>query len=184
MSESAPAFKKKGRLMATTPQKKAAAGKKSAAAKATAPKKSATAKTTAKKTTAKAEPTAPKTTPKGDGMDQAVDAVKGAGFTAVGFGLMALNKAQAVARDAMGTITKDVDIDGDWLDQKFTRLTKTVRTGVHKADDHVESVLAKVEKTVESYEDQLPETAGKAVKKARTSGQQVRQSVRSKVLAK
>ena len=135
-----------------------------------------------KKVQKKAAQETPPTVSKSDGdfFDEMIDRAKDTAYTAVGFGVMAVNKTQGLVREVSNGLNSPKS-DGEGAGT-VSRIADALLSGVRKADHHVEGVITKVEKTVETYEVQLPDQARDLVRKARVTGQETRSKVRAKVL--
>jgi hypothetical protein len=121
-----------------------------------------------------------------DKIEQVITRAKDVAYTAVGFGIMATAKIQSTARELCGTVNSASpvkDEQREWLDEQVDRVAEAVLSSARKADVRVEAVLAKVEKKLESYEEQLPGKTGAVLRKARTTGQEAREKVRAKVFS-
>lgn len=140
------------------------------------------ASTPKKKVAKKATQEAPSTASKSDSdfFDEMIDRAKDTAYTAVGFGVMAVNKTQGLVREVSNGLNPSKS-DGEGAGT-VGRIADALVSGVRKADHHIEGVITKVEKTVETYEVQLPDQARDLVKKVRVTGQETRSKVRSKVL--
>jgi hypothetical protein len=108
-------------------------------------------------------------------------AVKNAGFTLVGLGVVGAQKATQAVKAAQKTIDEKVTIDVDGV-------TATVKTTADTTTKKIKETLAKVDTTVNGYlttaefflapyEEKLPEAAREITAKVRTSSKKVRAAI-------
>src|SRR5579872_6438808 len=102
-----------------------------------------------------------------------VHTARDAAYVAVGFGVLAFQRAQVRRQE----ILKSVGDPRTRLDQRLGAVRDDVARVVKGVESQVETVISSIESAVEPFEDRLPEAARDLVKQAHTQAREARTQI-------
>ena len=106
------------------------------------------------------------------------DLARDAAYVAVGFGVLAYQRAQVQRVELQNKLSQD-----HALDQRIDEVRHGVAKGFQHIDDLAESATHFVETTLQPLEDRLPASVTQLTTKAREQAREVRTQIRQRVTA-
>ncbi len=121
-------------------------------------------------------------------VDDVTNAVKDAAYVAIGFGVLAVQRAQVQRRELTEQLHEQVSEARDNLDKvtadtsaQWEKLSGTVEDRVKLLEERIADLEDRLDSILDDVEAKLPEQAADLVKQARVAAKDAREQVRSLV---